>query len=290
MYGMKIGIAASVAFGIPIEEQIPMMKKIGFEAFATGFDSDERLAEYRRVADECGMTYEYMHAPFVKAADMWTDNSDAAVKELERSADACAKFGVPTMVVHAFIGFEKRIGNVAPSFFDTGVKNYRHVCEYARELGIKVAIENTEGEEYLAVLMDKLSDLDNVGFCWDTGHEMCYNFNRDMTALYGDRLLVTHLNDNLGVRDFSGEITWLDDLHLLPFDGVGDFADIARRIARSKPLQTLMFELNKINRPDRLCNEKYVKMTLEEYLTEAYIRACRVASLVLKEKGQWISK
>ena len=290
MYGMKIGIAASVGFGIPIEEQIPIMKKIGFEAFATSLDTDEKLAEYRRIADECGMIYEYLHAPFVRAADMWTDNADAAIDDLKRSADACAKFGVPIMVVHAFIGFIKQTGSVPEDFFDLGVKNYRYVCEYARDMGVKVAIENTEGEEYLAVLMDKLSDLDNVGFCWDTGHEMCYNFNRDMTALYGDRLLVTHLNDNLGVRDFVGEITWLDDLHLLPFDGVGDFADIATRISRSAPLETLMFELNKGNRPDRLCNEKYAKMTVEEYLTEAYARACRVAALVLKEKGQWISK
>ena len=287
MYRMKLGIAASVSFGIPICEQIPMIKKVGFEAFATSLDSDENLAEYRRIADECGMIYEYLHAPFTKAADMWTNNADEAIGDLIKSADACAKFGIPIMVIHAFIGFIKPASDVPDDFYDVGVKNYRYVCEYARKKGVKVAIENTEGEEYLAALMDKLSDLENVGFCWDTGHEMCYNFNKDMTALYGDRLLVTHLNDNLGVRDFSGNITWIDDLHLLPFDGVCDFSDIARRICRSAPLETLMFELNKINRPDRLCNEKYARLSLEEYLTEAYARACRVAALVLKEKGQW---
>ena len=287
MYRMKLGIALFESYGAPISEQIPMIKKIGFEAFATNFESDEKLSEYRRVADECGMIYEYLHAPFTKAADMWTENADSAVSELISCANACARFGVPIMVVHAFIGFVKPAADVPDSFFDIGIKNYRTVFEHARELGVKVAVENTEGEEYLAALMRSSRDLENVGFCWDTGHEMCYNFNRDMTALYGDRLLVTHLNDNLGVRDFGGNITWLDDLHLLPFDGVGDFSDIARRISRSKPLDVLMFELNKGNRPERLCNEKYARLSTEEYLTEAYNRACRVGALVLREKGQW---
>ncbi|MBQ7386765.1 MAG: sugar phosphate isomerase/epimerase [Clostridia bacterium] len=287
MYKMKVGIALTASWDIPVEEQIRMVKRIGFEAFATSLDTDEALARYRAVADECGMVYQYMHAPFLKAADMWTDCADDAVAELIRCADACAKFGVPIMVVHAFIGFVKPSPDVPADFFDVGIKNYRRVAEHARALGVKVAVENTEGEEYLAALMSALAGLDNVGFCWDTGHEMCYNLNRDMTALYGDRLLVTHLNDNLGVSDFNGEITWLDDLHLLPFDGVADFNDIARRIVKSRPIDVLMFELNKKNKPDRLCNSKYEKLSLEEYLTEAYARACRVASLVLLERGQW---
>ena len=34
-------------------------------------------------------------------------------------------------------------------------------------------------------------------------------------SLYGEKILSTHLNDNLGIRDFHGErIFWTDDLHL----------------------------------------------------------------------------
>ena len=83
----------------------------------------------------------------------------------------------------------------------------------AKERGVKVAFENTEGEEYLEALMDNFKDDDTVGFCWDTGHEMCYNHSQDMLAKYGDRLIATHINDNLGISDYDGKITWLDDLH-----------------------------------------------------------------------------
>lgn len=44
-----------------------------------------------------------------------------------------------------------------------------------------------------------------------------------MLDKYGDRLIATHLNDNLGVSDFDGKVTWTDDLHLLPFDGIIDW-------------------------------------------------------------------
>ena len=43
---------------------------------------------------------------------------------------------------------------------------------------------------------------------------------KDMLELYGDRLIATHINDNLGVSNSDGKIFRTDDLHLLPFDGI----------------------------------------------------------------------
>ena len=48
-----------------------------------------------------------------------------------------------------------------------------------------------------------------------------------MLALYGHKLIATHINDNLGVSDYGGRIFWTDDLHLLPFDGTVDWEDVA---------------------------------------------------------------
>ena len=282
MYGMKIGLAALESFGAPIGEQIRIFAKAGFEAFSTMLVSDEEHAEYRRIADDLGMKYEYIHAPFHKASRMWSDGAEEAVAELIGCVDVCAKYGVPTMVAHTYIGF---VDEHISSDLKIGVENYKRVVDHAASLGVKVAFENTEGERYLATLMDAFSGYSNVGFCWDTGHQMCYNFDKDMSEIYGDRLLVTHLNDNLGVRSFDGTITWHDDLHLLPFDGIGDFDAIARGIARSAPIDVLMFELSKSSKPDRHENDKYKKLSLEEYVAEAYARACRVARLVMCHRG-----
>lgn len=72
-----------------------------------------------------------------------------------------------------------------------------------------------------------------VRFCWDTGHEMCYNFSQDMMGLYGDKLVATHFNDNMGMAD-PNVVTWHDDAHLLPFDGIADWAGIMQRINRHR--------------------------------------------------------
>ena len=126
-------------------------------------------------------------------------------------------------------------------------------------------------------LMEHFKGNDVVGFCWDSGHELCYNHSQDLLAKLGDRLLITHLNDNLGISRFDGKVFWTDDLHLLPFDGIADWDDNIRRLAKAQPLDILNFELGIYSKPGRHENDIYTQMSLEQYFTEAYKRACRIA-------------
>ncbi len=275
MWKTKLCISTNEQFGIPTADQIRLFAKTGFDGFFTGWSKNEDISEYRKTADECGMYYQSIHAPFGRAADMWgkSSASEAAVEELIDCLRDCAEYDVPLMIVHTFKGFEDHSPNEA------GVENFRRVAEEAELLGVKVAFENTEGEEYLAAVMNGLSDFDCVGFCWDTGHELCYNRGKDMMRLYGDRILGTHLDDNLGVSDYNGVITWTDDLHLLPFDGIADWEDIASRLNKYHFDGPLTFELNTKSKPNRHDNDEYEKMPLELYIAKAYNRACRVAAL-----------
>ena len=86
----------------------------------------------------------------------------------------------------------------------------------------------------------------------------------------------------MGIRSFEGKLTWHDDLHLLPFDGIKDWDDTAKRIAACGFDGPLTLELVKTSKPGRLDNLKYEKLSFEEYVTEAYARACKVAALVQK--------
>ena len=110
---------------------------------------------------------------------------------------------------------------------------------------------------------------------------MCYNWSEDVVGRFGQngKLFATHLNDNLGIRDFEGKITWIDDLHLLPFDGIADWKGIAERLDRAGFDGTMTFELNTKSKPGRHENDKYDKMDIEQYVTEVYIRACRLAAM-----------
>ena len=236
---------------------------------------DGQVDSCAALAKELGLIFQSIHAPFTKAADMWGDDEEKgeiALNELLACLADCVKYEVPIMVVHAFIGFEDH----TPT--QIGLERFGKLVKAAEQTNVKLAFENTEGEEYLAALMNEFKDSAAVGFCWDTGHEMCYNWSKDMLALYGDRLIATHINDNLGIRDFNGKIFWHDDLHLLPFDGIADWDDICARLDRCNYTDILTFELNTLSKPNRHENDKYTQMPIEQYIAECFNRACRVAA------------
>ena len=272
MYKTKLCLGTSSEFEISIEEQIKLFKKTGFDAFFTGWDKN--IKKYKALADELGLIYQSVHAPFSNAAKMWESKANAqeAVDELLCCVNDCAEAKVLILIVHPFIGFENTI-----RVSNHGIENFRIVVEAAKQAGVKIAFENVEGEEYLKALMDAFENYENVGFCWDSGHEMCYNRGKDMLSLYGNRLIATHINDNLGVSDLNGNIFWTDDLHLLPFDGIIDFSNVAARLNKCGYNDILTFELNKRSKPNRHENDKYTKLPIEEYVSECYIRACRIA-------------
>lgn len=280
MYRTKLCLGIEVAAELSYEDRVALFKKIGFDAFFAEWKKDFDFEGLKAIADKEGMIIQSIHAPFHKMASMWEkdEKTEEALKELLDCVDACGKLGTDIMIVHAIIGFDKH----TPNAF--GIENYRKVVDYAREKKVRIAFENTEGEEYLAALMDAFKDYENVGFCWDTGHEMCYNHSKDMTALYGDKLIAMHLNDNLGIWDYEGKIKGWDDLHLLPFDGIADWNDIVDRLNRCGFDGILTFEMNRVSKPGRRENDAYAKMDLDEYLTHVYMRACRVAQLKLNRK------
>ena len=277
MWKKKLCLGLNSQFGIDEVSQIELFSRTGFDAFFSGWSRGCDIGSLREAADRCGMEFQSIHAPFGRMDRMWKDAPDTedTVLELCECLRDCAKYNVPIMVAHAFIGFDEHSPN------EIGVRNFGRVADEAERLGVKLALENTEGIEYLAKLFEALGDRECVGFCWDTGHEMCYNWSEDVVGRFGGngKLFATHLNDNLGIRDFEGKITWLDDLHLLPFDGIADWKGIAERLDRAGFDGTMTFELNTKSKPERHENDKYDRMDIEDYVTEVYIRACRVAAL-----------
>lgn len=274
MYKTRLCLSTSEEFGISVPEQIKLFKETGFEAFFTMWD--ENVEEYQALAKDIGMIYQSVHAPFLNSAKMWGvgDEAEAAVTELLTCVKDCAKLDIPLLVVHPYIGFDE-VENPTES----GVQNFGIIVDEAKKEGVKIAFENVEGELYLKTLMETFQEYDNVGFCWDSGHEQCYNRGEDMLALYGNRLIATHLNDNLGVRDYDGKITWIDDLHMLPGDGIINWNDAVSRLNKCGFDGILTFELNKCSKPGRVENDKYEKLSLKEYISECYVRACKIASM-----------
>ena len=275
MWKQKIGISIGNDYNIPTVDVVKMVKRIGFDAISPVWKTNGDLFEIVQAAKESGLCIQSLHAPFGKAADMWSGNAALyapAKAELLSALDACVQFNIPVLVVHTWIGFDYIFDAMSLDY-----KNFDEIVSYAEKYSIKIAFENTEGEEYLFSLMEHFKNNDTVGFCWDSGHEMCYNHSQDLLAKYGDRLIMTHINDNLGISRFDGKTFWTDDLHLLPFDGIADWDYNIERLKKSQHMDILNFELNIDSKPERHENDVYGQMPLEQYFTEAYKRACKIA-------------
>ncbi len=283
MYNARLGINVIEKFGLSLEQEIDLIYKSGFDGIFTHF-TPQKVTEARKLCNERGLVYQSVHAPYFKNHKMWTkDEYKEPLEQLIACAESCSENCVPLMVTHAFIGFNDHAPN------EYGVENFAKAAERAKELGVNVAIENTEGMEYLEKLMCGLSHMKNVGFCYDTGHEQCYNWGKNMLALYGDKLFCTHLHDNAGIRDFDGKINICDDLHLMPYDGIIDWDATVMRIAQCCFDGPLTLELKVDSIEGRYENHMYKTMTPEEYYAKAYLKACKVGTAFVKAK-QCVSK
>lgn len=279
MWNRELCIGLLGRAGIPDGEQLAIIKKVGFDGWFPLWDENKDLPALCAQGEELGLRLQSVHAPFGKVDSLWYPNehTDTVMQRLLQCFRDSAAVGAPIVVIHPFITFTRNEATAE------GITNFRVLADEADSLGIKLAIENVEGEAYLDALMEAFRDARHVGFCWDTGHEMCYNRHRDLLADYGERLLCTHLNDNLGIKDRQGAITFHDDLHMLPFDGIADWQDIACRLNKCDYRDALTFELKWDTTLNHCDHRIYGNPSLEEYLTQAYIRACRVAALTMEK-------
>lgn len=270
----KLVIATGMGFDVPIDEQIRRLAAIGWEGVFTGWDEQNGNSEIKKTIDAEGLVYQSIHAPFTNCHLLWEEGEqgDAEMNRQIRCLQEASDMCVPLVVAHTIIGFNR----FTPT--DLGVERFAKMLDEAEKLGVTLALENTEGECYLDRLMTDLHEKPALGFCIDTGHEMCYNESRDLITKYGDKLVCTHLNDNMKI---TGEkITWLDDSHMLPFDGLADWEGIAKRLKAAGYSGDWTFELTSKNKPERNTHDIYAGMSFDEFAKKAYEKAVRFAKMM----------
>jgi len=259
--------------GLSAAEEFAILKEIGWDGVFTGWDENNGNKNMAKAIRDLGLIYQSVHAPFDKMDRVWDDDErgEAVIDRLIRCARATAEVDVDIMVVHTIIGMDK----CTPA--EIGLRRFGRLFDAAKECGVRIALENTEGEEYLEALLNEYGDA-HVGFCIDTGHELCYNYGRDTITKYGKRMFSTHLNDNMGIT--GDHLTWKDDAHMLPFDGIADWKGIAERMKAVGYQGELTFELTRFNRPERHTSDAYEQMSFTEYASLALERARRFAELI----------
>lgn len=257
-----------------VSEQIRLFKKVGWDGIFTGWNR-EMTAEWAKVAREEGMEYQSIHSPYIGVNNLWLGNEegDRLCASLIECVRDCARHSIPVMVIHPYIGFQ--FDQYVPT--SAGLERFGKIIAEAERLGVRLGFENVEGEPFLDAIMKTFRDNPALGFCFDTGHELCYNLGKDMLSLYGDKLCHTHFNDNLG--SLGEVITHLDDYHFTMGDGIVDWKGVMSRIRKTGYSGIIMCELTQNARPGLEPLIRYSKMSTEEFASFALNRAREIVRL-----------
>ena len=272
---MKLGFSLENNYSLPLSQVTALLADAGFCAISPAWQRGSDLKETVRLAQTRNLTIQSLHGPLRGMPAMWSANQEIArpiLQDLLQSATDCAEFGIPVLVVHPWNGVDYTFQQNALCF-----DHFDALVTYAEKSGICIAFENLEGPEFLAALMDRYAACRGVGFCWDSGHQLCYAPGWDFLRHYGDRLFMTHLNDNLGITNPAGRQQGTDDLHLLPGDGILDWKNAVNQLKAAKPQEILNFELKIRPKGDRCKLDLYSGLSLQQYFQKAYESASQIA-------------
>ena len=263
---MKLGINWGCYGDIAPREQARLISKNGFETTFLSFEKSPRLEEIMCELKKESVACESMHAPFYGINRIWSKGEDGEqmLKELIDCVDDCARHEIPTIVVHLSSGVN------APRINEAGYERFARLMEHAKRRGVIVAYENQRMLANLAFVFEQFPE---AGFCWDVGHEACFAKGMEYMPMFGKRLCVLHIHDNM--------MEYNSDQHMIPYDGAIDFDRVARHIAQSSYEGSVMLEVIRPN------SSFYDDLSPEEYYRKASAAAARLEAQisVLRSEG-----
>lgn len=255
LLGTCVGGNASLSF----EEHIKLIKETGFDATMLGDDKD--IDGQAEICRKYGLYIDNIHAPFGGLNCMWYegDEGEAYTVRIENCVRGAARNHIPYVVVHCTAGGNPEEPHGSP----IGIERFGRIIKLGKELGVKIVFENLEYPEMLGLIFDVFRDED-IGFCWDTGHEALCTPGMRFIPMYGDKLCCTHIHDNYGASYTKVPIVH-GDCHMLPFDGSLDFERIMRDMRSTGYEGVLMLESG-----ERSDLGTYYDLTAEEYYQRGF--------------------
>lgn len=178
----------------------------------------ETFRRFKKAADDNGIIFSQMHAPFPLWAKDREDFNTYMIMVMEK---VCAVAGVlecPAIVAHPITRSTRE------KAIETNMDMYLKMAPFAKRNNTKLCLENlftgaggriTEGScadaDEACWYLDKLNEAAGAevfGFCFDIGHANLVHHNvRWYLNKLGSRLICLHIQDNDG----------MDDLHHMPY-------------------------------------------------------------------------
>lgn len=253
----KTSIFAWFGYKLDINERFRLIKQSGFDGVMLWWgdehiDTDGSKEKQPELVFKSNLFIENVHLPYMNSNDLWINNinGDEYADSIIKSVNQCPSFQIPTVVVHLTKGGDP------PPISEIGLNRLKRIVEAAERLGINVALENLRKPEYMDYAFKEISS-SRLGFCYDSGHNKCFTPQRDFLKQYGNRLFTMHLHDNDGI----------DDLHMLPFDGISEWDKIKNQLDNIGYNGAISLEVEQGR------HEKYRDIPAEEFLSMALLKA-----------------
>ena len=212
-------------------DTINYAKEAGFEnVFIQWYNKNWEVSQEEQVeyARKLGLNIEFAHLGYKNINSIWedTDLGESLIDYYKNDLDNMQRLGINLVVMHLTSHDE------APMYGELGLRRLKTITDYARELNIKVAFENTKIRGYLEYVLGHISN-DNVGICYDIGHNHAH-FNDELNLdIFKDRIFAVHLHDN----DSNS------DQHFIPFDGTINWPYNIRKLKENNYMGPVTLEL-----------------------------------------------
>lgn len=246
------------------KETIDAIYKAGFkDVFVQYYHRDNLEFDELKQIDYCrnlGLNILFCHLGYKNINEIWIggEKGENLTNEYIKDLDIMKEKQINMVVMHLTL-YE------APMYNEIGLKRIKRIVKHAKEIGIKIAFENTEKQGYLEYVLGNIKD-ESVGLCFDSGHSHTHFDDKFDYRFFKNRYFAVHLHDN----DKTG------DLHLLPFDGNIDWNNLLSRLKENNYDGPLTLEL--------CYRYDYEKQSIDEFYKEGYRRGQRLKEIYNKYK------
>jgi len=216
---MNLSIGTTFNYDIPIEDQMKMVREVGFTHICLGggkIDHSDYLSKtgqlnLKNLMKMFDLQICSIHAPFVNF-DMSNPNPSVDREIIEcfkRCIDSALFLEVRTIVFHPN---PPNLTDMNESRKKTLIERINKLLDYIGGENVRLAIENLPKKFSNELLRYSLKEIKNgnYGFCYDSSHDNLTSEPLKILREYGSRLMATHISDNLGENDD----------HMLPYEGL----------------------------------------------------------------------
>ena len=262
---MKKGIAHFYGFDIDKEERAKLIHEQGFDCVITNQDSrffnqNGTMQEQMDIFKKYNLEVSSLHNQYVteELPNFWLDNEIGTKLEntLKYDIETAGKYGIKCVVVHMMGEYS--------AFGETRLKRILDFCETHK---VFLAVENIDYKHPFIEIFEKINH-PYLKFCYDSGHNNCFDPEIDYLEKYGDKLICLHLHDNNGKQDE----------HTLNRFGTINWHSIAKKLAK---LDTSNLVLDY----ETLMYGHRNEVELSECLSEIYRQPEELENLIKKYKN-----